>query len=330
MNTQDHNVLRLILVILATILFMDTTAGASVEDLVVFRDSLKPGSAEAHDRPFNTEPWSEKERAFALRALQQIHSLAPALLPRGASDKNISLYRASLPGYAKGGVQRMAFDKKAFIYPDYSSRVILHEVVHTADAYDRMAGSEPFRKIFEPKIEHARALLKREGLTPATAAALPIGKRRQRIERAVRTQTGLPSAYAARDLEECLAEVISFWISPEYNYTPDPQAVPLLTPFVQTTPGPDPVEIRFREAQALQRMGQTRKSIELLDQIIREAPYFHQALSLRGFLFLALNKPALAANDLKRSRELVSPLQRTHAFYDTQWRRAHQLAAQRK
>jgi hypothetical protein len=299
--------------------------GAEVEGLVTLRDTLRPNSSEAIQETYKTIPWTPKQRAFVLKSLRRINALAPGLLSRGAADGTLSVYRADLRTYAKGGTQLIVVDRKLFIYPDFSSRVLLHEVVHAADSYMKLSGSEGFREIFEPKIKAARALLAKEGLTPASAAAMPIGERRKRIERALRRQTGLPSAYAAHSLAECLAEVTSFWVAPEFSYLPGPDAVRLLSPFVNEAAPPDPVDVHFRQADFLLQNGQSRAAIKALTKVVQADPRFYQAFSTRGYAYLKLGKNKAGLQDLKQARDLVSPLQSSYGFYDREYKRVRKL-----
>jgi len=307
------------------ILYGHTVYGAEVEDLVTLRDTLRPNSNEAMRETYKTIPWTPKQRAFILKSLRRINALAPGLLPRGAADGTLSVYRADLRTYAKGGTQLIVVDRKLFIYPDFSSRVLLHEVVHSADSYMKLSGSAAFREIFEPKIKLAQALLAKEGLTPARAAAMPIGERRKRIERALRTQTGLPSAYAAHSLAECLAEVVSFWVAPQFSYMPGPDAVRLLSPFVNEAAPPDPVDVLFRQADSLLQNGQTRAAIKTLTKVVQADPSFYQAYSTRGYAYLKLGKNKAGLQDLKQARDLVPPLQSSYGFYEREYKRVRAL-----
>jgi tetratricopeptide (TPR) repeat protein len=311
----------LLLAVFGMFLIAQPTFGADSEDYAILRDTLKPGSPEAYKGTYKTRAWQPKERIWVQENFRRFHALAPALLPRGAADGTLSVYRANLRTYAKGSMQRIIIDDKVFLYPDYSARVLLHELVHSADSYGRLSGSDGFRKVFEPKIKKARALLQTKGLTPATAAALPIGAARKEIERAIRTQTGLPSAYAAQNLSECLSEVVSFWVMPEYKYTPDPQSVGVLQTFISEPSAPNLADINFRKAEALQRGGKIREAIKALDKTIKTDPNFYQAYSMRGYLYLALKKPRPGLADLKRARDTIPRMQRNYAFYDGEWRR---------
>jgi len=265
------------------------------------------------------------ERAFVLKSLRRINGLAPGLLPRAAADGTLSVYRANLRTYAKGGTRLIVVGKMVFVYPDFSFRVLLHEMVHAADSYDKLSGSAAFRNIFEPKIKAARALLAKEGLTPAAAAALPLGERRKRIERMVRTQTGLPSAYAAYSLTECLAEVASFWVTPEFKYTPSPEMVRLLGPFVRQSVPPDPADQLFREAESRLNHGDFAGAIKKASLVIKAEPAFYQAYSVRSYAYLKLKKNKLALGDLKQARDRVSPLQSSYSFYNREYKRVSKL-----
>ncbi len=322
-------VLRVIIAWCALAVFGASVAqSAGVDDLITFQDVLRPGSDEAYRKTYKTLAWSSDERAIIQKHFQRIYALAPGLLYRGASDHSIALYRVDLPTYAKGGVQLIVIDKKAFLYPNYSTRVILHELVHTADSYGKLSGSEAFRALYEPKILAARNLLRGEGLTPSTAAALPLGERRKYIERLIREKTGLPSAYAARNLSECLAEVMSFWLLPEYKYTPPAQMVEWLTPIVKGPGEVDPLEVQFRKAKALIRSGRIKTAIAQFSRVIRADPGFYQAYSMRGYLYLKINKNKLAVQDLKQAHDLISPYQSDYGFYDSEWRRVANLVKQ--
>ena len=299
--------------------------GAEMEDLVVLRDTLRPHSSEAYQNVYKTIPWVPRERAFVLKSLRRINTLAPGLLPRAASDETLSVYRANVRTYAKGGTRLIVVGKMVFAYPDNSFRVLLHEVAHSADSYMKLSGSGAFREVFEPKIRTARALLAKEGLTPATAAALPIGARRKRIERMVRVKTGLPSAYAAHSLAECLSEVTSFWVTPEFKYTPSPEVVRLLSPFVNERVSPNPAEVHFRQAESFMQKGQISAAINKLTEVIRAEPNFYQAYSLRGYAYLKLKKNNPGLKDLKYARDLVSPLQGSYGFYSREYKRVRTL-----
>lgn len=318
--------LRVFLAISVVIILCGSLAyGGEVEDLVVMRDTLRPNSSEAAMDTYKTIPWVPNERAFILKSLRRIHALAPGLLPRAASDGTLSVYRSNLRTYAKGGTKLIVIGKMVFAYPDFSFRVVFHETVHAADNYHKLSNSNAFRKIFEPKIEAARVLLAKEGLTPARAAALPLGERRKRIEKMVRTQTGLPSAYAAYSLSECLSEVVSFWLTPEFNYTPSPAVVRLLSPFVSQAAPPDPVDQLFRQAERSLRHGDFAGAAKKASQVIKADPTFYQAYSLRGYAYLKLKKNKYALRDLKKAHELVPPLQGSYAFYDKEYKRVRAL-----
>ncbi len=251
-------------------------------------------------------------------------------MSRGASDETIAVYLADLPNYAKGGTQIIAIDEIMFAHPDYSYRVLFHEMVHAADSYDRLSNSEAFRKIFEPKIWQAIALLESEGLTPSTAAALPLGDRRKQIEDKVRVETGLPSVYAAHSLGECLAEVISHWLAPEYDYTPPLGTIALLSSFVSEPALPNLVDVRFRQAEAMLRAREFKKALGQLSTVIGDDSKFYQAYSMRGYLHLNMKRYERALQDLKQARDLVPQLNNDYGFYDREWKRVSKLVAEQE
>ncbi len=316
---------RIVLIVFFTF-FAGLAHAVPVGDLVTVRDTPRPGSDEAYRKTYKTLVWTPNERAVIQSQLAKIYRRAPGLLIRGAGEGTISLYRAHINTYAKGGPRLVVLSKDHFTYPDYSIRVLFHEMVHTADAYNRLSGSEAFKAIFVPKIKQARALLAQEGLTPASAAALPLDARRQKIERAVRRQTGLPSAYAARNLAECLAETISFWLTPEYRYTPPASAIDLLTPFISANSVPNPLDADYRQALVLAYAGKSDAAAAKLTQIIARDPQFYQAFSTRGYIHLKAKDFARAVQDLKQARDLISPYQTGYGFYDSEWKRVSALA----
>lgn len=302
------------------------TAG-DVADLVVFRNTLRPGSAEADEAVYQLEPWKAAERDQVLAQLNRINELAPGLLVRGASDGTISVYLAKLRSYAKGGPKRILLDRRGLPVPGrpYSYRILLHELVHTADCYDRLSGSDFFRRIIEPRIEQARKILEDEGLTPVTAASLPLGDRRRKLEQRVRRETGLPGVYASANLTECLAEIVSFWVAPEFRYSPPEELKLQLQEFVAKGVPPEKNDIAFRRAATLFRARKYQQAISELDPVIESQANFYQATSLRGYAHERLNRLKDAERDLRATRDAISPYQHGFSFYDREWQRVKKL-----
>lgn len=309
-------------------LFANLTArccaeGDGVETYVEILDTLRPGSSEAQSQQYPVLEWASADKALVLGQLKKIHRLAPGLLPRGAADGKISVYLAKLRTYAKGGTQLIVLDRRALPVKgvDYSYRIVLHELVHTADSYHRLSDSDQFRKAMEPRIIRAREILKAEGLTPVKAAALPLGDRRKTLEQTVRRETGLPGIYACANLAECLAEVTSFWVAPEYRYDPPEEVVPVLREFVMKSVEPDTIEMAFREAENTFRGGDYSKTINQLSPLLDQRPQFYQAASLRGYAYQRLKQLDLAEKDLRQARDSISPYQSGYSFYDSEWRK---------
>jgi len=188
----------------------------------------------------------------------------------------------------------MVFDENAFVAGGVS-RIIFHELVHTADTYGRLSNSIEFRRIFEHRIKLARELLKQEGLMPLTAAALPRGERKQKIMMELRNKTGLPRPYAAYNLTECFAEVVSSWFYREYRYFPGTESVALLTPFISKSAPPHLADVTCRKALAAYRSGEIKEATELWTKTIELDSGFYQALSDRGHVYSGAHRKRFEA-----------------------------------
>ncbi|MEX0841549.1 MAG: hypothetical protein WD039_04610, partial [Xanthobacteraceae bacterium] len=205
----------------------------AASQLFEFRDAFRAGSEEAGKREYTPVPWSASERDLIRTRLGVVSAQAPGLFDRAAGDGPISLYRADLAGgsQAKGGYRRLTVGRTALPVPGYDwlTRILAHELVHVADPYDRLSAEPEWNAMIEPRITKAREALAKIKLSPVMAAALPIGPRRTEVEALVRTASGLPSAYAAYNSEEALAEVVSFMLDKVAGYTPPPDMAAFLT-----------------------------------------------------------------------------------------------------
>lgn len=298
-------------------------------DWVEFRDTLKPGSNEARDQRYKVIPWQDSEKKLLTQHLNYVHTKAPGLLARGAGTQNIRLYRAKLAGYAKGSDHFIVLDGKSFPTRgmNWTRRIIIHELCHTADHYRKISSSETFRKVIEPKLILATQLLKKEGLTPRQAAALPLGERRKKIKNLIRTQTGLPSAYASTNLSECLAEIVSFWVDDLYHYNPPTALLPLLKDFTQKNALPSPAVKAFTTAQNLYRQGKFKDAITQLNAAVKTDPHFYQAIALRGHTYERLGNITLAEQDLRKTIALIPRHEHGYAYYFSEWKRIKDKAS---
>ena len=282
-----------------------------LDQLIEFRNTLKPGTKESHTKKYQVLQWPEQSKASLRKHLEYVNRRAPALLSRGAGSNKIRIYYANLPGYAKGGEQIIVLDKKSFPTRgmDWTRRIIIHELCHTADYFNQASNSLLFRKVVEPKLKLAANLLKQEGLTPRQAAALPLGERRKKIESLIRTKTGLPSAYASANLTECLAEMVSFWVDELYHYKPPAELVPLMEKLTR----------KHQPAHA------SLKHYKSGENWFAKGQY---KLALKGHAHERMGNVNLAAHDMKSAVNHISRYQHGYHFYYSEWQRLKKKAGE--
>lgn len=267
-----------------------------------FLDAFRPGSEESVRREYAPVPWSASQRALVSARLESLHQRAPGLLDRAADGGRIGLYRAQLPGIsqAKGAYRRLTFDAKAFPSPGYDwlTRIIAHELVHTADPYNRLSSDPEWTTLAEPRITTARDVLAKKGYTTAQAASLPLGPKRDEVETAVQAASGLPSAYAAHDSEEMLAEVVSFMLVSDTGYAPPVDMATFLRKHL-LDPAPkigDPAGAAYREGLRRAAAGKYNDAQTSFSEALRADPNFMLAYMERAHARqeMQLNPDALA------------------------------------
>lgn len=288
-----------------------------LEGYVEFWDALKPGTTEASRKDYEVVAWQEDEKRAVVQYLMFLRERAPHLLKRGGLGEEIRVYRAPLKNYAKGGRQYIILDEKAFspLVADWIRRIVIHEIVHTADTFKFLSNSEEFRAVAEPRIKQAVSVLEKENLTPAQAAALPLGQRRDKVENLIKKKTGLPSAYAAENLSECLAEMISFWLDDTYSYKPPAEFLPFLRSLTQESP-PVPVAVgKYLEGERLFGSRNFGAALASLTAAIDEDPRFYRAVALRGHTRERLGQNELAVRDMQDAVGLLSKYEQGYSFY---------------
>ena len=289
-------------------------------ELVEFRDAFRPNSEEASKRELLPIAWSPQDRALVLGRLRTLSEQAPGLLQRAAADGALSLYRAELAGFsqAKGGYRRLAIGSKAFPYPGYDwlTRIIAHEIVHSADPYDKLTTAPEWVALIEPRITTMRSLLAEEGLTIIMAASMPLSDRRTKLEAKIRGATGLPSAYSGYSAEESLAEVVSFMLDKDQRYEPPLQMAAflqerLLCPASITK---DASGFAYRKGLLDAAAGRNAAAVAAFSEAIRLDPRFMLAYMQRANSHWGMNANAAAIQDFSKAIELSSLYSRMRPY----------------
>ncbi len=295
-------------------------ASGAWTDLFEIRDAFRPNSEEAIKHEWQPIAWSPQERALVLGRLSLLSEQAPGLLQLAAADGALSLYRAELAGFsrAKGGFRRLTFDGKAFPSPghDWFTRIIAHEIVHSADPYYKLSATSEWAAMIEPRITTMRSLLAKEGLTTITAASMPLSDRRTKLEAKIRDITGLPSAYSGHNAEESLAEVVSFMVDKDQDYEP-PQRIAaflrerLLCPAAITK---DASGFEYRKGLVEAAAGRQTAAVAAFSEAIRLDPQFMLAYMGRANSRWNMNANAAAIQDFSKAIELSSLYSRMRPY----------------
>jgi len=293
---------------------------SAASDLFEFRDAFRAGSEEAGKREYAPVPWGASERDLVRERLGIVSAQAPGLLDRAAGDGPISVYRAELPGgsQAKGGYRRLTVGRNAFPAPGYDwlTRILAHELVHVADPYDRLSAEPEWNALIEPRITKAREALAAVKLSPAMAAALPIGPRRTQVEAQVRKASGLPSAYAAYNSEEALAEVVSFMLDKDAGYAPPPEMAAFLRKRLLSSASgaKDPAGAAYREGLRRAAEGKHGEAIAAFSEVVRLDARFLLAFMERAHSRQELGAKAAAIEDFSQAIALAPRYSRMRPY----------------
>jgi tetratricopeptide (TPR) repeat protein len=206
---------------------------------------------------------------------------------------------------------RLTFDGTAFPRPGYDwlTRIIAHELVHSADPYNKLSADPSWNALIEPRITGVRALLAKEGLTVIMAASLPLSDRRTKLDKKIQQATGLPSAYSGFSTEEAIAEVVSFTLDKDQRYEPPPQMAAflrkrLLCPVSNSN---DPSGSAYREGLRQAAVGGRAAAVAAFSEAVRLDPQFTLAYMERANSRQSLNANAEAVQDFSKAIAL-SPL----------------------
>lgn len=295
--------------------------------MIEFRDTYRPNSAEASKSEYVPISWKAGDRELVYKRLAILAKSATGLLQRAATDGPISLYRIENRSFsqAKGGYRRLSLNGSAFPYPGYDwlTRIMAHELTHGADPYEQISTDSEWKVLVEPRIMAARALLEKRGLTTLTAAQMPLGSQRTIIESEIRKETGLPSAYAAHAIEETIAEVVSFMLDQNTDYTPPPEIAGFLRKRLldATSVTKDPASSAYREGLRLSALKDYRGAINAFSAAIQLSPKFALAYLERAIARQKTNANAEAAADFSQAIALVSRYSRHLPFLQSekQW-----------
>jgi tetratricopeptide (TPR) repeat protein len=289
-------------------------AAGNPSDLFVFRDAFRPNSEEAAKREYEPIAWSAQERELVLGRLRALlGEQSRGLLQRAAADGALSLYRAKLTGFAqaKGGYRRLTFDGTAFPRPGYDwlTRIIAHELVHSADPYNKLSVDPAWNVLIEPRIAAVRALLAKEGLTIVMAASLPLSDRRTRLDKKIQQATGLPSAYSGYSTEEAIAEVVSFTLDKDQRYEPPSQMAAFLRKrlLCPASNANDPSDSAYREGLRQAAAGSHAAAVVAFSEAVRLDPQFMFAYMERANSRQKLNANVEAVQDFSKAI-MLSPL----------------------
>jgi nitrous oxidase accessory protein NosD/tetratricopeptide (TPR) repeat protein len=304
---------------------------------IEFRDTFRPDSEELVKSEYVPVRWNAGDRQLVYGRLALLAKSATGLLQRAAADGPVSLYRIDVATarQATGAYRRVAINQSALprLEYDWLTRILAHEWTHAADPYGRVSMDAEWRTLVEPRIAAARELLKKRGFTPAAAAQMPVGPQRTSLESAIRQEAGLPSAYTAHNIEESVAEIVSFMLDPTADYSPPPEISSFLRQrLLEPLPLPlavDPAETAYRDGLRLAARDDHVGAIRAFSETIRLSPRFAFAYRDRAIARAKMNAYADAAADFSQAIAIVSPYSRELPFLQAE-RQSCEMKATRR
>jgi tetratricopeptide (TPR) repeat protein len=234
--------------------------------------------------------------------LKAVAAKAPNFIANTRRFGTVRLYRVKpmrgSHSTARGSYRMLAFSS----LPVNETRLrgtIVHELVHVADPYGRIANSTAWKTLAHPLIYRLRAVLKQHNLSTRVN---PRNPREHKLAEAA----GLPSFYAAASINEALAEITAARINGWY--TPPPAIDRFLKVGLLSPPPPGPyVEQALQRGRQQVRDKQYDGALSTYNGLIKGDETFYGLYGLRGRAYFAMKKLTHANQDFTRALSLLSP-----------------------
>lgn len=291
---MQHVFARAISLPLLALLAMFAPAQAeSWRDFAIIRDDIKPDSvpgALASQGKMSVQPWAAGDRDKLIGRLETVFAAAPGLFRRGASQGPIPLYRID---------QGSSFGGHGSLWLSYiNTAVVAHELTHVADAEHKIVRSQQFRALVEPRIKALRAVLKEHGILDMASVE---ASNRSDLYRPL----GLPSAYAASNIQETLAEYMRARVTlPDFDAPDDIKAF-IDGWLAEVATEPDPSVARYRRGKRARLMGEYATAYAELTGAIKHDPAFAEAYIERGRTLAEFKQHNFAVPDFSAAIELM-------------------------
>ncbi len=282
----------------------------SWEDYVEFRDEIKPRTVPeiyVHQGKIKIVVWNDEDKASLSSDIETVFGNARGIFRLGSSQGPVPLYRLT------GGTN--SYGGHGALWLNYLGvNVVAHELTHVADAEHKIARSEEFRLLVEPRIKKLRELMNENGISDLASK-----EANERLD--IADQCGLPNAYSAETIQETLAELARNIVIGK-----DAKLPPELKHFVSknlinATLAPDPSIPLHRDGKIARLRGDIEVAYEKLNGAVKADPEFAEAYIERGLLHELDRKHELARDDFSTALSLMSE-------YDWHTYKVYQFRAQ--
>jgi len=264
---------------------------------------------------YNVQPWTEQEKAIVIQQLSMIQKYGPGLMQRATAYGPIQVYRVAdstvrtqqirIVALAHPRHRYMVFSDRYFEYYKKGSNAkwftfwaTAHELVHIADLSDKISLSKRWNQLMGWRIKSYKKALKNRNISKEQKMKLV-------------KKYGLITSYAAKDLNEALAEYTAAVLTdriPAFNlrYVKVPADIRsfinknlLAMPFKRNKS-----DQLFLKAYSAFEQKKIHEGINLLTRAIKLDPNFITAYYSRAKAWIALEKYNNAYLDLQKALEL--------------------------
>lgn len=194
-------------------------AGLKLLQIALLSDTGKESVTGLHD--IAVKPWTPSERKEVEEVWRQVVTRVPGLVMRAANGRRIVLLRCSkirqtsshlVPGVKPQDAPAEAHPGAIFLTEEFfkmrdHERVfsLVHELVHVADQYGHLSLSKEWTELEREKMLGLRA-----ALAARKRIGYPLGDAND--DQLARNFFHLPTAYAASNFQEALADITADWV----------------------------------------------------------------------------------------------------------------------
>jgi tetratricopeptide (TPR) repeat protein len=288
-----------------------------VSALVEFRDGHEP-QVNGGDSAYEYRAWQPGEKSPVLKRLRGARAVAPGVFERVNACRSLRLFRVRTLGVADMAAVGV---ENALLVPDSylalktspaAEEVVVHELVHLADPFHRLAWGKEWVALVNPRLARVQEwFLCQNGISVQQLYRKADRRLVEGLEKAAKAE-GFPSVYASSSPQEALAEITTAMLT-DRRYMPPAEIKEYVREALLSVPHkPDPATPAMHRAADAMARGAEEEAFRALDEVVKADPFFVEAYAYRSQLWQR-------RKDLGRAIAELGPAVRLTADFEPRW-----------